>query len=543
MLDTAIIGGGLSGLALASLLHTRNIDLCVFEARERLGGRVLTLKEPPRLMKDARGLTRELSGLTLDCGPTWFWPDDNPRLSRLLGALGIATFSQYETGRLVFAPAATAPPRREPAQPVYASAKRVVGGVGALVEALARRMDAERIRVGHQLVALAQQEDFVELTFDCRGSVEKLQARRVVLAMPPRLVHERIEFSPALPAELRDALAATPTWMASRAKALSPFPSPFWRAKGDSGAALAPYPGAVLGEVFDACDANDQPALGGFFGLGSEEREAQRETLGELVQRQLTELFGPFPEGAPEPRIQDWATERFTTSALDLEQPALEPTGAPALVRQPFWRDRLFIAGTETAVEHPGHLEGALEAALRVAPLLMDSQPKEPARPQRGGPKDAPTEAWLKRFRGSMSARKSEASAVYQEAIQRALSTQFSDNMTQSALLQAVATVYRGALSDLASAPFAHGKLAPSAVGEHVEEVIAPLARLGRQVLTDALRFNQTSCAMRAFPQEARPDDDYLRVIRTDLESMLEEVKRRVEQRLAVKSAASRERK
>src|SRR5450432_529258 len=53
------------------------------------------------------------------------------------------------------------------------------------------------------------------------------------------------------------------------------------RANGDSGAALSPYPGAVLGEVFDPCDANDQPALGGFLALSPEERKAKGEQLDE----------------------------------------------------------------------------------------------------------------------------------------------------------------------------------------------------------------------------------------------------------------------
>ena len=45
MLDVAIIGAGLSGLSLAAQLHQRGYSLAVFEARDRIGGRILSL--PP----------------------------------------------------------------------------------------------------------------------------------------------------------------------------------------------------------------------------------------------------------------------------------------------------------------------------------------------------------------------------------------------------------------------------------------------------------------------------------------------------------------
>jgi monoamine oxidase len=42
MLNVAIVGGGLCGLALARNLQRRGREFAVFEARNRLGGRIFT---------------------------------------------------------------------------------------------------------------------------------------------------------------------------------------------------------------------------------------------------------------------------------------------------------------------------------------------------------------------------------------------------------------------------------------------------------------------------------------------------------------------
>ena len=59
--DVAIVGAGLCGLALARGLVARGLDVQVIEARQRLGGRVLTVH-------------CEATGQALDLGPAWFWP-------------------------------------------------------------------------------------------------------------------------------------------------------------------------------------------------------------------------------------------------------------------------------------------------------------------------------------------------------------------------------------------------------------------------------------------------------------------------------------
>ena len=85
MLDIAIVGAGICGLALGRQLAARGKSFGLFEARERLGGRV-------------HSVHNQTNGVRLDLGPTWFWPDTQPAVSWLVEDLGLERFNQYDPG-------------------------------------------------------------------------------------------------------------------------------------------------------------------------------------------------------------------------------------------------------------------------------------------------------------------------------------------------------------------------------------------------------------------------------------------------------------
>jgi monoamine oxidase len=159
--------------------------------------------------------------------------------------------------------------------------------------------------------------------------------------------------------------------MASHAKVMTTYASAFWRYAGASGSARAIHDTAALGEVFDACDVSERAALGSFVALGPDERAELGTELASLATRELGELFGPLAHQGSV-RIQDWASERFTTAPLDLEQPAVARVPGDPVLQVPHWNGRLLFCASETAVRHPGHLEGALEAAHHVLPLVLE---------------------------------------------------------------------------------------------------------------------------------------------------------------------------
>ena len=388
MLDIAIIGGGLCGLAVAHSLQARGRNWRLFEARERLGGRVLTAK--------AR------DGTPVDLGATWFWPNTQPAITRLVVDLGLTSLEQLDDGRVLH----LSDPNRVPqavaltaqlvpaddsstaATPgaVHGGARRVVGGIGSVVDALARPLPTARLREGHRLEALVDHGDFIELRLRFGEASYSVNAHRVVLALPPRVVEACVHFTPELDPAVRAALQATPTWMATAAKAGFTYARPFWRDAGHTGNAWVTHAQAMMAEVFDACqpplgDSNAGAALAGFSALGAAQRESFARGRELLLESQMTMLFGAQAGDAalhPESFWQDWAAEPETCSPLDLAEENLPMSGHPpygdSLLTAGHWQGRLFFGGSETARSGGGYLEGALNAAGRLRQqLLADS--------------------------------------------------------------------------------------------------------------------------------------------------------------------------
>ena len=193
------------------------------------------------------------------------------------------------------------------------------------------------------------------------------RARRVIVAIPPTLAG-RIAFTPALPVLREQLVQRFP--MGATVKCLALYERAFWREQGLSGeAVLHPGPPSV---VFDnGSHDGAQPALLGFVvgeaarlwsSRPSEARKA--EILAALVR-----VFGPEAAHPSEYVEQDWSTEAWSLGCpVGFLQPGTLSTFAPAL-RAPC--GRVHFAGTETATEWTGYMEGALASAARAASEVL----------------------------------------------------------------------------------------------------------------------------------------------------------------------------
>ncbi|MCA1055875.1 FAD-dependent oxidoreductase [Rossellomorea aquimaris] len=358
-----IVGAGLSGLHAASLLTSEGVRCRVLEARSRIGGRVLS---------EAAG-DGHLKGM-FDLGPTWFWPEHEPMIKKLVSDLGLPTLEQHTEGAMLLEQSAHEPIKRHvlPEGAVERSV-RFVGGVRSLIEAVAGTLPKGTIELDTTVTAITMDENgkmLVEAEND--GGKESIRANTVILALPPRLAASGIEFSPPLPGSLIGSLMDKPTWMAGQAKVVAVYDRPFWRDEGLSGGAMS-WRGP-LQEIHDASPQAGYGALFGFFGIPAKMRhELGRERTLKLVIEQLTRLFGPAAEQPLTLLYKDWSSDPHTAVEKDREPLSSFPTYGPVATAG-LWEKNIVFAGTETSPEQGGHLEGALRSAERAAFEVLKSR-------------------------------------------------------------------------------------------------------------------------------------------------------------------------
>ncbi|QCO05855.1 flavin monoamine oxidase family protein [Azospirillum argentinense] len=355
--EVAILGGGLAGLNAARLLHRAGVDVWLYEARDRLGGRILTVNAAGEPDTDG-----------FDLGPSWFWPEMQPAIGALVAELGLPSFAQHGEGDVVFERMSREPPHRLPGLDQEPRSLRLAGGSAALIRALAAAIPPDRLRTGARVTALRLREDGVELSLRLAdGRDETMRAGQVVAALPPRLLERTLRFSPDLPPETRGLWRETPTWMAPHAKFFALYDRPFWRAAGFSGTAqsmVGPMP-----EIHDATTASGQAALFGFLGVAAAERARMGEAaLTKACLAQFARIFGPEAAGPRATLWKDWAADPLTATEAD-PLSAGHPTPAETWVQGP-WRDRLTLAGSEVSPREAGYLAGAVEASERAVAVV-----------------------------------------------------------------------------------------------------------------------------------------------------------------------------
>ncbi|MEM0987445.1 MAG: FAD-dependent oxidoreductase [Pseudomonadota bacterium] len=339
-MKTLIIGGGLSGLSLADRLETQGRDYHLLEARDRFGGRIMT---------------ETVGDGYFDMGPAWFWPGQ-PRIAALIARLGLKKFDQHAEGDLIYEDESGRVQRGHGFASMEGS-WRLAGGLSRLTEAMAARLPASRRRLNARVTTLEKTAG------SCRAILQDgttLDAERILLAMPPRIA-AGFDYAPALPADVTQAMAKVPTWMAGQAKAVAVYDTPFWREAGLSGDAMSRRGPMV--EMHDASPAQGGPyGLFGFIGVPPAAR-ADPARLKQTVTEQLVRLFGAE---AAEPRalfVKDWAFDPLTATEADTAPQYSHPSYGLTRVMRGLWDGDLILAGTEVAPNFGGYIEGALEAA------------------------------------------------------------------------------------------------------------------------------------------------------------------------------------
>src|SRR5688500_18473981 len=117
--DVAVIGAGLAGLVAARDLAAAGLEVTVLEARDRVGGRVLSVE-----LGDGAGV---------ELGAQWIGPTQD-RIAAVARELGVGTFPTHVAGRNVI--------RRDGRRRTYAGTIPRVGMAALLdLERLRRRLE------------------------------------------------------------------------------------------------------------------------------------------------------------------------------------------------------------------------------------------------------------------------------------------------------------------------------------------------------------------------------------------------------------------
>ena len=347
--DIVIIGGGLSGIYAACLLSQGNESFVVLEARDRIGGRILS---------------PEHQGFFSDLGPSWYWPAIHPKMARLIYGLGLEGYRQFEEGfgRFQNSNGAVQTVSGYPMEPL---SWRLVGGMMALMAKLGEAIPENAVKLNHPVCQIEKKSAGVLVGV---GELEKapwkwFSANKAILALPPRLAAATILFEPELSHNLTQAMLKIGTWMAGQAKFCALYEEPFWRQIGLSGQAFSQC--GPMGEIHDGSSNGNGPyGLTGFLGIPAAQRNHQQR-ITEAILSQLTILYGKPAAQPTAVFYQDWAREPFTATRYDQPPMTEHPLYYPPAGQTAIWDGLIHFAGTETAGQHGGYLEGALAAAER----------------------------------------------------------------------------------------------------------------------------------------------------------------------------------
>jgi monoamine oxidase len=244
---------------------------------------------------------------------------------------------------------------------------RVVGGSQLITNALANRIGAENLILGAPVRAIDQSGPKVVITTDA-GNV---QAGQVILAIPPTFAGA-IDYTPILSPLRAQLTQRTP--MGYAVKVHATYPKPFWREltskyphtpDGLCGFVVSGH--APISGCFDNSPGGARATTGVLLGFvfgddgrvwGSKPPARRRaEVLAQFVR-----WFGPKAAHPIHYMEQNWATEQWTRGYI-----GYIPTDTWLYYERAVKSSigRIHLAGTETAGEGYGGMEGGLLAAAR----------------------------------------------------------------------------------------------------------------------------------------------------------------------------------
>ncbi|KAI6079505.1 Amine oxidase [flavin-containing] B [Aix galericulata] len=265
--------------------------------------------------------------------------------------------------------------------------RKFVGGSGQISEKIMERLGS-RVKLRKPVVRIDQSgENVVVETLDH----ELYEGKYVISAIPPAL-GLKIHFNPPLPPMRNQLINRIP--MGSVIKCIVYYKETFWRKKGYCGTMMIEDEDAAIGLTLDDTKPDGSfPAIIGFIlarkcrrltNLTKEERKTRlcelyakvlgsEEALHDFVLS-LSELMSVLQPVHYEEK--NWCEEQYSGGCYTAYFPPGIMTQYGRVLRQPI--GRIYFAGTETATEWSGYMEGAIQAGERAAREILFAMRKIP---------------------------------------------------------------------------------------------------------------------------------------------------------------------
>ena len=235
---------------------------------------------------------------------------------------------------------------------------RCKGGNQQLAAKLAEAIGAAQVQLGLPVTSVKISDSGVQVV--CRDG-KKFEADDVVLATAPS-VWKKIEFSPALPANLQPQMGVN-------TKYLMAFKERFWKEKKQAPDALTDGVFSQIWEGTDNQEGDMGAALVGFSGGPSAEQirkipaERRDATLAGIMEK----LYPDFKANLLKTRLMDWPSDPLTLASYSFPAPGQITAIGPLLYKG---LGRLHFAGEHTSYRFVGYMEGALDSGVSLATRL-----------------------------------------------------------------------------------------------------------------------------------------------------------------------------
>lgn len=246
-----------------------------------------------------------------------------------------------------------------------AQQSKFVGGAWQIASRVADQL-GDSVRLDEPVSAVEQDSQGVTVFTEN----QQYQASHLIMAIPPVLA-SKVAFSPPLPAK-RNALHQRMP-MGSVIKIHVAYERPFWRHRGLNGSVASND--RHFNVVFD--QSPEDESLGILVGFIDGEHaiamsDEDEETRRQQVITDLVHYFGPDAANPISYVEQDWIKERWSQGCYVAHMAPGVMTSYGDAIREPC--GRIHWAGTETATEWMGYLDGALQLGIRAAKEVLTAQ-------------------------------------------------------------------------------------------------------------------------------------------------------------------------